>query len=112
MQRAATHTMQEPQPVVAARPWAMGLALAYVVAVLVLFVLAGRIMGLQCENFGCMGIGVAWMAWTAIYVFVLGWGSLLGRWLPARNTFLRLARVTRLAQLLSGLVLLAMWLLR
>jgi len=36
----------------------------YVAAVLALGVCAVLIWRMRCEGFGCMGIGVAWVAWV------------------------------------------------
>ena len=50
------------------------LASLYIVAVLILVAAAVGILRMSCEGFGCMGIGVAWVAWVIAFfvVVVLG----------------------------------------
>ncbi|MCH8180930.1 MAG: hypothetical protein IIA02_14255 [Proteobacteria bacterium] len=64
---------------------------------------------IRCEGFGCMGVGVLWLAWTGLYLltFVVGLLALLRR--PpgsARGPILW----PLLGQGLGGLVLAAYWL--
>lgn len=88
---------------------AKALVSLYVIAVLALLATAVGIWRLQCENFGCMGVGVAWFAWVIGFVFVLG----LGAW--ARNKSALLAGfgpVSNTAwwlQLGMGVFLVAAW---
>lgn len=56
--------------------------MARVLAGLYLLLTAALVVGavatwrLRCEGFGCMGLGVAWMAWALAYAVVLGVGAL------------------------------------
>jgi hypothetical protein len=66
-------------------------------------------LGLRCEGFGCMGLGVYWFAWSVVYAV----SGLIGLW--ARSAARRsdvvvglLRWVVRL-HLLIGLALLALW---
>lgn len=90
-------------------PVSKALAAVYVTAVLALAVTAVLILRLRCESFGCMGVGVAWFAWVAVFLPVLGIGAAL------RSRFsigTRLLKVTRLAvwvQAVLGITLLGLW---
>lgn len=66
-------------------------------------------LGLRCEGFGCMGLGVYWFAWSVVYAV----SGLIGLW--ARSAARRagvavglLKWVVRL-HLLMGLALLVLW---
>lgn len=66
-------------------------------------------LGLRCEGFGCMGLGVYWFAWSVVYAV----SGLIGLW--ARSAARRagvavglLRWVVRL-HLLMGLALLVLW---
>jgi hypothetical protein len=83
------------------------------VAVVVLF--AGIVWNLRCESFGCIGVGVAWFAWTLGYGVVLSLGVLTlklfkleGRW-KATRTQLRITKVSLGLQILLGAILLLVW---
>ncbi len=57
---------------------------AFVTSVLALALAAAAIWRLRCEGFGCVGIGVAWLAWAAAFVVVLVGGLVLRSW-PSRG---------------------------
>lgn len=85
---------------------------AYIAAVLTLLASAAGIWRLRCEGFGCMGIGVAWFAWVASFLVVLGLGLFArSKAAPVAS----LARATRFAwwfQLAVGALAVAAWLSR
>lgn len=88
------------------------IAAAYVVAVLILMVAASRIGWLRCENFGCMGIGVAWFAWSMAFMPVLAVGAAL-RWRCALGPTLgKVVGVFLWVQVAVGVALLATWVAR
>jgi hypothetical protein len=85
-------------------------ALVVIHLALVLALAAGAIgiWRLHCENFGCIGIGIAWFAWAVAFFVVLGVGALARIKAKAAG----LTRVCRLAwwlQLLMGASQLATW---
>ncbi|MDR7308855.1 hypothetical protein J2X15_004178 [Rhodoferax saidenbachensis] len=51
---------------------AKALVSLYVIAVLGLLATAVATWRLQCESFGCMGVGVAWFAWVIAFCVVVG----------------------------------------
>ena len=71
----------------------------------------GMVSGLRmrCEGFGCMGVGVFWVAWACVY----GVTGLMGLWTRSctrrAGVAVGLVRATLWVQLLMGLVLLALW---
>ena len=95
------------------RPPSRTLALTGAVVYGVLFVaLAVGVaygLGLRCEGFGCMGLGVYWFAWSVVYVV----SGLIGLW--ARSAGRRAGVAVELLRwlvrlhLLMGLVLLTLW---
>lgn len=85
------------------------IATAYAVAVFILLVAAGYNWQLRCENFGCMGIGVAWFAWSVAFLPVLAVGIALRL---RCSLGARLGKVVRLVlwfQVAVGVALLAIW---
>lgn len=66
-------------------------------------------LGLRCEGFGCMGLGVYWFAWSVVYAV----SGLIGLW--ARSVGRRAGVAVELLRwlvrlhLLMGLALLALW---
>lgn len=69
-------------------------------------VLIGR---LRCEGFGCIGVGVAWLAWVVAFFPVLAIGAAL-RLRSSPGARLRtLTRLAVWAQLALGLILLGIW---
>lgn len=112
------HAMGVPRPpadvgLSPERPPSGTLALtgAGVYGVLFVALLAGVAygLGLRCEGFGCMGLGVYWFAWSVAYAV----SGLVGLW--ARSVARRASVAQRLLrwgvrlQLLMGLALLALW---
>ena len=90
--------------------WAMVLLWFHALAVLALGVSAAVLWRTYCENFGCIGVGIAWGAWAAAYGVALVAGLLvLRRTRPAAPLVLRTALATQLG---GGVCLLAYWLMR
>lgn len=62
-------------------------AALYIALVLALVVAAIAIWRLRCEGFDCMGVGVSWLGWIAVYLAALVAGVTvrarpdLGAWL-------------------------------
>ena len=92
-------------------------AVRRVVAVLVALHLLGwvalALFGVElwrtyCEGFGCIGLGIAWMAWAAGYAALLALG--LGLWRRPDAGLRRLRNGALVTQLVAGLGLLAYWL--
>ena len=92
-------------------------AVRRVVAVLVvLHLLGGAALALfgvglwrtYCEGFGCIGLGIAWMAWAVAYAALLALG--LGLWRRPDAGLRRLRNAALVSQLVAGLGLLAYWL--
>ncbi len=81
----------------------------YAIGLVALLVSAAAIFRTYCEGFGCIGIGILWMAWAGAYVAWL----LLGVVAQARAR--QKARGTALAgrlfggQVVVGAALLAYW---
>lgn len=85
-------------------------ALVVIHLALVLALVAGvvGIWRIRCESFGCIGIGIAWFAWTVAFFVALGIGALARIKAKAAG----LARVNQVAwwlQLLMGASQLAVW---
>lgn len=92
-------------------------AVRRVVAVLVALHLLGwvalALFGVElwrtyCEGFGCIGQGIAWMAWAVAYAALLALG--LGLWRRPDAGLRRLRNGALVSQLVAGLGLLAYWL--
>lgn len=87
--------------------WVWAALYLVVLAILVAGVFYG--LGLRCEGFGCMGLGVYWFAWACVY----GAGLVLGFWARSRakrtGVALRLVPPAIWAQVLVGALLLAWW---
>lgn len=90
------------------------LAGLYLVLLLALVAGAVGIFRLRCESFGCMGLGVAWLAWAGAFGVTAAVG-LLARWQVGVKEPGRVGRLGRLcegalrAQCVGGAVLLAYW---
>lgn len=56
---------------------------------------------LRCESFGCMGLGVAWMAWAGLYLLIVGLGIAAFCQVHDRLHF-KMTSLAALAQLLMG----------
>ena len=81
---------------------------AYWLALVITVAAAVANFRIRCESFGCMGLGVAWLAWAGGY----GVTALLGALTWARERQPEAKRRHRLClgmQLLAGLALLAYW---
>lgn len=87
-------------------------AAIYVVAVLALVVCALLIWRLRCENFGCMGIGVAWFAWVLAYFPVLLVGVVLRSRESLGAGLMKLTRATVWVQVAMGVALVVVWVLK
>nr|WP_315479998.1 hypothetical protein [uncultured Rhodoferax sp.] len=91
---------------------AKALVSLYVITVLALLATAVAIWRLQCESFGCMGVGVAWFAWVIGFVLVLG----LGAWARSKAALVAgFAQACNLAwwlQLGMGAFLVAAWVIK
>ncbi|RYG12564.1 MAG: hypothetical protein EON92_07955 [Burkholderiales bacterium] len=88
---------------------AKALLTLYVASVLALLAAAGGIWRLRCESFGCMGIGVAWVAWVAAFFVVLGLGLLARSQVASSAGLARIGRGAWWLQVLTGAVHLAIW---
>lgn len=65
---------------------------------------------LRCESFGCMGLGVAWFAWSGLYLLTLLVG--LFAWLKTSDpTGKQRVQWALWGQLAGGLALTGYWLL-
>ena len=87
--------------------WAVG---AFVASVVALAFAGVAVWRLRCEGFGCVGIGVAWLAWVAVFVVVLASGLvLLSR--PTLGQFgARATKGALIGQAILALVAIAAWL--
>jgi hypothetical protein len=83
---------------------------AFVASVLALALAGVALWRLRCEGFGCVGIGVAWLAWVAIFMVVLAGGlALLSR--PSLGQFgARATKGALIGQAILALVAIAAWL--
>ncbi|MDQ7742973.1 hypothetical protein [Hydrogenophaga pseudoflava] len=96
-----------------ASPASRTLALAAAVVYLALFVslVMGVVygLGLHCEGFGCMGLGVYWFTWSVVYAV----SGLIGLWARSLTRSAAVAgglvRWAVRLHLLMGLVLLVLW---
>ena len=83
---------------------------AFVASVLALALAGVAIWRLRCEGFGCVGIGVAWFAWVAVFVVVLAGGLVLHS-RPALSQFgARATKGALIGQAILALVAIAAWL--
>jgi hypothetical protein len=87
---------------------AKALVLLHLALVLALAAGALGIWRLRCENFGCMGLGVAWFAWAVAFVAVLGVAA-LARWKAAAAGLGAVAKAVLLLHMLMGASLLVVW---
>lgn len=81
----------------------------YLLLVLALIATAVGIWRLHCESFGCMGIGVAWMAWVVSFLVVLGIGLFARSRAASVASLARICKTTWWLQLAVGSVLLVVW---
>ena len=84
----------------------------YAAAVLALLVTAVSILRLYCENFGCIGVGIAWFAWCISFAVVLGVGLLARNKTASVPGLARACRFTWWLQLVLGTGLVALWIAR
>ena len=88
---------------------ALTVAVVYGLLFVALLVGVAYGLGLRCEGFGCMGLGVYWFAWSVVYAV----SGLIGLW--ARSVGRRAGVAVELLRwlvrlhLLMGLALLALW---
>jgi FtsH-binding integral membrane protein len=88
---------------------AKALAGFYLLLILGLLATAVGIWRLQCESFGCMGVGVAWFAWIVAFFVVLGIGVIARIKAAPVVGLARVCRATWWLQLAGGAVLLIIW---
>lgn len=81
----------------------------YLIAVLALFATAVAIWRLQCESFGCMGVGVAWFAWVIGFAVVLGVGAWARSKAASVAGFAQACNAAWWLQLAMGAFLVAAW---
>lgn len=82
----------------------------YVVLVAALLTAALAIGRLHCEGFGCMGVGVAWVAWVVAYAVVLVVGLMVRGQAAISAGCRRAGKVSWWLQLATGVGLLGLWL--
>lgn len=82
-------------------------AAVYWLGASVLAVAGTRLWRTYCENFGCIGVGIAWFAWALGYAVLLlvGWSALSAQRDGARVVL----GSALLLQALAGAVLLGYW---
>lgn len=83
------------------------LAATYVVGALALVVPGIHLWRTYCENFGCIGVGIAWFAWAIGYALLLLVGALALRLQQGRARML--LRMGLVAQGVAGALLLGYW---
>jgi hypothetical protein len=81
----------------------------YVIAVVALLAAAVGIWRLQCESFGCMGVGVAWFAWVIAFCVVLVLGLFARNKAALMPGFAQACNAAWWLQLLLGVALVAAW---
>ncbi|OIN90458.1 MAG: hypothetical protein AUJ20_14325 [Comamonadaceae bacterium CG1_02_60_18] len=81
----------------------------YIAAVLMLAWAAVNIGRLRCEGFGCTAIGVAWIAWAAVFVVVLVVGLIARNKTTSVAGFGPAAKIALWVQLVTGVCALAAW---
>ena len=94
-----------------ASPFKRLLGVAFIASVPVLAAGAAYAFSLRCESFGCMGLGVAWFAWSVVYAVALGLGLLMRALLDTGSALRSAVSMALSAQLLLGVLLAAYWLL-
>jgi hypothetical protein len=85
------------------------LAGVYILSVSALLAGAAGIWRLRCENFGCIGVGIAWFAWVVSFFVVLGIGFIARSKAAAIPGFAQACSAAWWLQLAAGLGLLATW---
>jgi hypothetical protein len=85
------------------------LALVYLALVGLLIVGAVGIWRIRCEGFGCTGVGVAWLAWVALFVLSLVIGLVLRTLSSLGVSLTQLTKLALWLQVGTGTALLALW---
>ncbi|TLX20995.1 hypothetical protein E5S66_12405 [Thermomonas fusca] len=83
------------------------LAVTYAVGALALALSGIGLWRTYCENFGCIGVGIAWFAWAIGYGLLLLAGGFALR-LQRRRSRMML-RVGLAVQIVAGVLLLGYW---
>lgn len=84
-------------------------AVAYIVLVGLLMFGAVSTWRTRCESFGCMGNGIAWMAWVVLFVPTLGTGVVLRSLSSLGTSLAKLAKFALWLQVAMGAVLFVLW---
>jgi hypothetical protein len=87
------------------------LGIAFIASVPVMAAGAAYVFRLRCENFGCMGLGVAWFGWSVVYAVAFGLGLLMRTLLDAGSALRSAVSMALCAQVLMGVLLAGYWLL-
>jgi hypothetical protein len=89
----------------------MGKAVAVVYLALVGLLIFGAvgIWRIRCEGFGCTGVGVAWLAWVALFVPSLVIGLVLRTLSSLGVSLTQLTKLALWLQVGTGAALLALW---
>ena len=82
-------------------------AAAYAIGALALALSGIRLWRAYCENFGCIGVGIAWFAWALGYALLLVVGLFALR--LQRGTVRAVLRIALVMQAFSGVLLLGYW---
>lgn len=88
------------------------LAALYIASVPALAIVAVLIWRLRCEGFGCMGVGVAWLAWVGMFMLALVMGGVIRSCASLGPRLRRLTRWAVWAQVALGAGWLAVWMSR
>ena len=80
----------------------------HLAATIFLLYFAIVILNLYCESFGCIGIGIAWFAWSGAFLIVLIIGTVARYKLP-QGTWRITISFSLCLQLLVGLSLAVKW---
>lgn len=86
------------------------LAVLYLLAAAATGLSAIALWRLRCEGFGCMGVGIGWLAWGAVlYLPSLALGSVAAQHAPPQAPGARAVPDVLRAQLLLGIQLFVYW---
>jgi hypothetical protein len=85
------------------------LSALFVLATITLLVTAFLAFRIRCEGFGCMGVGIVWMAWVAAYVLVLVASVVLRATLPRATRLRGAVSIASFALWLLGAALFLYW---
>ncbi|MFO1398133.1 MAG: hypothetical protein U1F48_13815 [Burkholderiales bacterium] len=77
--------------------------------VVVVAALAIATWRIRCEGFGCVGVGIAWFAWSCLFAAWLAIGFVAHRSCRADPSWSRVARGSLWAQAIVGLVPFLYW---